>query len=133
RMPHIFFFSYSRKDQDPYLEDFYKNLSAEVAGPTPFEANDSRVSFRDTTEIPLMTDWQARIEDSLQTSSVLVCVTSVKYLNSEFCGKEYYVFDQRRRQGLPAGQSPPPTILPVIWWPVGLPGMMKDVQQTPKG
>src|SRR5207248_4102821 len=47
-----------------------------------------------------------------------------------FCGQEYYIFDQRRRQGLAAGQAPPAVVLPVIWAPTpsGLPEVMDQVQ-----
>jgi hypothetical protein len=143
-MSQIFFFSYARGDrrdrgdrgdQDSYLDEFFKDLSTEVAAPTKFEAFDAEVSFRDTKDLPLMENWSTHIANALQSSAVLVCITSAKYFNSGFCGKEYYVFDQRRRQGRPAGAPPPPNILSIVWHPVkgGLPAFMRDTQLLPAG
>ncbi len=133
-MSHIVFFSYARENADPYLEDFFKDLCGEIAPATPWASEDERISFRDKSNLRLMENWSTHIEDSLQSSAVLVCITSVAYFNKEFCGKEYYVFDQRRRQRLPEGKDPPPVILPVIWYPVdgGLPDFMNQPQQVPK-
>src|SRR5262249_59712460 len=54
--------------------------------------------------------------DALQSSSVLVSVTSPAYFQKMFCGQEYFIFDQRRRQGMTG--DPPEVILPVIWFPI---------------
>ena len=137
----IVFFSYARETLDPYLEDFFKDLSASIAiGNTPWAPEDDHVSFRDKENLRLGENWKSHIEGALQTSTVLVCITSVAYFTKEFCGKEYYFFDQRRRQGLNAGQDLPPVILPVIWAPVAgnpvfgeLPSYLKDLQQVPPG
>jgi hypothetical protein len=137
---HIAFFSYARENLDPYLEDFFKNLSAEIAPATRWAPEDERISFRDKNNLRLMENWKTHIEGALQSSAVLVCMTSVAYFNKEFCGKEVYFFDQRRRQGLEPKQDPPAVILPVIWAPVagdptmsGLPDYLKELQQVPKG
>lgn len=143
-MSHIFFFSYARGDrrdrgdrgdQDSYLDEFFKDLCTEVAAPTKFESFDPEVSFRDTKDLPLMENWKTNILNALQSSAVMVCVTSEKYFNSTFCGKEYYIFDQRRRQGVAAGADPPGNVLSVVWHPVegGLPEFMKDAQLVPDG
>src|SRR5438874_1656423 len=97
---HIVFFSYARENLDPYLEDFFKDLSAAIAPATQWGAEDERISFRDKANLRLGENWKSHIEGALQSSTVLVCVTSVAYFSKEFCGKENYFFDQRRRQGL---------------------------------
>jgi TIR domain-containing protein len=118
-MRHIFFFSYSHFDRDDAnLDEFFKDLCKEVARfYDGFSADDSRVSFRDREGIPLMEEWSPALRDALQTSSVLVCVTSPRYFGSRMCGQEYYLFDQRRRFQLEEGQRPAAIILPVIWTP----------------
>jgi hypothetical protein len=132
-MSHIVFFSYARKDLDPYLEDFFKDLCWEISLLTNYSPEDEELSFRDKSSLPIMENWKTNIVGALQSSAVLVCITSVKFFKKEFCGKEYYVFDQRRRQGLLAGKNPPPVVLPVIWLPAGdLPDSMNEVQQVPK-
>jgi hypothetical protein len=131
----IVFFSYARGDCDPYLDEFFKDVCAEIAPNVPFEAESEDLSFRDKKSLRLGENWQSHIEGALQSTSVLVCMTSVKYFNSEFCGKEYYFFDARRRQGLAPHQDPPAVILPVVWAPLasGLPAFMNELHQLPTG
>lgn len=132
-MSHIVFFSYARKDEDPYLEGFFRDLCLEISTLVEYSADDPRLSFRDKSSLPMMENWSTNIMGALQSSAVMVCVTTAKYFSRKFCGKEYYIFDQRRRQGLAAGQNPPPVILPVIWVPAGgLPDFMNEVQQVPR-
>ena len=133
-MAPIVFFSYARDDIDPYLEDFFKDLSAEIAGYTQWGPEDDEVSFRDKNNLRLMENWKSHIVGALQSSSVMVCITSAKYFNSEFCGKEYYLFDQRRQQGISPQSDAPAVILPVIWLPVlgGTPAYLNAMQQVPQ-
>jgi hypothetical protein len=132
-MSPIVFFSYARENLDRYLEDFFRELCEDIAAYTTWGSEDDNISFRDKNNLRLMEHWKTHIEGALQSSSVLVCVTSVAYLNKEFCGREYYLFDQRRRQGLAQGADPPAVILPVIWAPVpgGLPNYMNAVELVP--
>ena len=132
-MSHIAFFSYARVNLDPYLVNFFHDLCAEIAPATIWAKEDDRISFYDKGNLRLMEHWKTHIDQALQSSAVLVCITSAAFFNSAFCGKEYYVFDQRRRQGVPQTKEPPPVILPVIWYPVveGLPGYFNDVQHVP--
>lgn len=128
-MPHVFFFSYAQANIDKELESFFEDLCDEVKVYTPgYTAKDSRLHFRDKTGIPLMEEWQPHIMNALQTSSVLVCVTSPAYFASRFCGQEFYVFDQRRRAF--DVSAPPPVILPIVWARTrgAPPGIMNLVQ-----
>ncbi|MEK6374708.1 MAG: hypothetical protein AABO58_18675 [Acidobacteriota bacterium] len=129
----MFFFSYaSENNSDGLLGTFFEDLCIEVAQHTPWGPKDPRVAFRDQNSLPLMDEWRLNLLEGLQTSAVLVCLTSTAYFQNpnRFGPKEYYIFDQRRRQGLAAGQAPPPVILPVIWvpTPTGLPPAMDLVQ-----
>ena len=129
-MAHVFFFNYAHENRDKQLEAFFEDLCAEVAPYTPWAADDLRISFRDGQNLALMQEWRPALLKALQTSAVLVAITSPAYFQKRFCGQEYYIFDQRRRQKLtPAGQ-PPAVILPVIWAPVqsGLPETIDQVQ-----
>jgi hypothetical protein len=81
-----------------------------------------------------MENWRTHITRALGSCDVLVCNTSAKYFNSSFCGKEFFVFDQRR-QGLKPRENPPANILSIVWYPVegGLPDYMQDSQLVPQG
>jgi hypothetical protein len=133
-MSRIVFLSYANKDLDPLLVNFFSDLCTEIAASTPYEADDARISFRDKANLPLMENWRSNIVEALQTSDVMLCVTSTKYLHSSFCAKEFSFFDERRRHGLNAGDPAPPVILPLIWIPADrpLPKAMDDIQQVPK-
>lgn len=134
-MPPIVFFSYARVNLDPYLEEFFKDLCSEISPYTDWSSEDENISFRDKNNLRVMENWKSHIQGALQSSAVLVCITSFAYFHSPFCGKEYYIFDQKRRQGLKPNQDPPGVILPVIWVPVanGLPADMNEPQQVPPG
>lgn len=117
-MSHIFFFSYASENLDKELKGFFELLCEEVAPYTAWAKDDPRISFRDGKDLPLMEEWRPALLNALQTSAVLVCITSVAYFQKRFCGQEYYLFNQRRLQGLAAGAKVPPVVLPVLWAPV---------------
>ena len=102
---HIVFFSYASENLDRYMKDFFSDLCADIAPLTKFPPDSERISFQDKNNLRLLEYWQSHIEGALQASSVLLCMTSVAYFGKEFCGKEYYAFDQEAaRSG--AGERP---------------------------
>jgi hypothetical protein len=133
-MSHIVFFSYANKDLNPLLVNFFADLCGEISEYTEYTPEDPQIGFRDKLNLPMGENWRNNIVHALQTSDVMLCVTSTKYLNSEFCAREFYFFDQRRRQDLKTDQQAPPVILPLIWNPTDrpLPKDMEEVQQVPK-
>jgi FxsC-like protein len=132
---HVFFFSYASENLDAHLKQFFKALCASVAPSTGWNAEDERISFRDKQNLRVMDTYQPLLLKALQNSTVLVCVTSPAYFQKEYCGKEYYIFDQRRRQGLAQNEVPPPVILPVIWATdeTELPPSIAKIQQEQEG
>jgi FxsC-like protein len=127
---HVFFFSYASENKDAQLEAFFEDLCEEVAPYTRWGARSAQVSFRDGNNLPLMEEWRDGLLRAIQGAAVLVCVTSPAYFQKRFCGQEYYIFDQRRRQEVEPGKPPPAVILPVIWAPTpgGLPDAMDQAQ-----
>jgi hypothetical protein len=104
-----FFFSYARINTNPYLRRFYadlwKGLSAELT------AEEQRhKSFADWERLELMSRWSRSLQEALEWSRVLVCMTSRAYVTQEWCGKEL---------GLRTLEPTPPrrkrSALPVIW------------------
>lgn len=129
-MPHIFFFGYASENLDTHLKGFFEDLCEEVAPLTKWAATDLRIGFRDKEGLPLMSEWEPRIVEALQSSCVLVCITSPAYFAKKFCGQEYWLFDQRRRQDLQSGVIVPPVVLPVLWVPYqeDLPNFIDKIQ-----
>src|SRR5687768_10172408 len=94
---HVFFFSYAHENKDPQLEAFFEDLCGEVAPYTEWgDAQSPNVSFRDGKNLPLMEEWRPALLRAIQTSAVLVCVTSPAFFKKRFCGQEHYIFDLRR-------------------------------------
>ncbi len=106
------------------LETFFEDLCSDVGLLAGWDRKGPRVAFRDQKSLPLMEEWRPLLVEGLLSAAVLVCVTSGAYFRKRFCGQEYYIFDQWRRQGLKKGQ-PPPVVLPVIWAPTP-PGFFPD-------
>jgi hypothetical protein len=126
----IVFFSYARKDTDRYLENFFTDLCHEIA--ILSGQDEDQLRFRDKSSLPLMEPWDDNVVAALQSCTVMVCVATVRYFNREVCGKEYRLFDLKRKQRLPDGQDVPAVILPVVWAPCDLPPFMQDLQLVPK-
>lgn len=122
-MSYIFFFSYKRVVDGPYLETFFKDLSEELSGQLQLDVNDE-IGFLDQKGIELGDAWEPTIADALQQSKVLVCAYSPRYFESEYCGKEWRVFQMRRElhqqsKKLAGDQNAqlPAVIIPVLWQP----------------
>jgi hypothetical protein len=134
-MPHMFFFSYASENwNQPGLEDFYNDLCQAVAPLVPWNFDNPNISFRDH-KMRLGEVWKPSISNALEECVVLVCMVSAAYFSKEFCGQEFYIFDQRRRHQLPGNEKVPDVILPVIWAPVeqGYPSAIGDLQADQVG
>lgn len=122
-MSYEFFLSYTRADDDPYLQRFFKELSEEVRIRLG-RPLDTRVGFFDQSDIELGQQWKEEVVDALLNSKVLVCLYSPAYFQSPYCGREWQLFHLRRTRYLEAQRAAgevdariPPVIKPVIWIP----------------
>jgi len=115
-MPYEFFLSYTRANNDPYLKPFFEAVS-EVIRERRGAPQTEQLGFFDQRELELGEDWDRSIVDALQTSNVLLVVSSPAYFRSEFCGKEWALFQQRCAASVGPGVSLPPLIKPIIWVP----------------
>jgi FxsC-like protein len=129
---YLFYFSYAPADASPYLQKFYTDLSSAVQSLTPF-SSDKPVGFFDLSSITLGQEWYRGFVEALGTSNVLICILSRAYLNSEFAGKEFQVFQNRLESyvGQLAAQGErqhPSLIFPVFWEPpVRLPALPQSL------
>lgn len=127
--PYWFFFSYARLDRDPYLKKFYNELADTVR--LKVGGNRDEVGFFDAEDIEPGQEWPATLAGALQVARVFVPVYTPSYFASEFCGKEWQVFEDRRK----AAGDRPPVILPVLWTPEdklpsNLPEAVSDLQYS---
>lgn len=122
-MPYYTFFSYTSFDYDPYVRMFFDDLLAELNGRTTLQPGEE-MSFFDQKAIERGEEWEESVKDALQESRVMVPLYSPHYFNSPDCGREWWIFQQRReRHAIDSEQSRenrvklPPIIKPVLWIP----------------
>ncbi|HET6974901.1 MAG TPA: FxsC protein [Pyrinomonadaceae bacterium] len=137
-MGYDFFFSYKRVVDLAYLKQFFDDLSDEVRAQR--EAPSSQpIGFFDIKDVEQGDEWEPTLATALQDSAVLVSVYSMKYFQSEYCGKEFQVFQMRREEyrnsKLAEGELEPqlpPVIKPVLWMPLAsdLDPKLKKLQYT---
>jgi len=68
--------------------------------------------------MPLGADWKRRLAFMLAYSHVLIPLVSPPFLDSTWCGKEWFVFSEREVKVRPPLKEGDSAILPVIWVPV---------------
>jgi hypothetical protein len=130
-----FFLSYAHNDNrpdlqqpgvpDPYLEEFWRELSRRVRQLT----GSAQDGFRDRPELKPGEEWAPALVDALSTSPVLVCLYSPSYFQSPACGRELQVFLERRTRYVRknAGKRPA-NIIPILWHPCRIPKTVPDFQ-----
>ncbi|MCK9930343.1 TIR-like protein FxsC [Frankia sp. Mgl5] len=118
-LPLYFFFSYARADSrdDPLLEQFFRDLRAEVRRRVGHPSADS-VGFLDQSSIQPGEAWSAELGAALSRCRTFVAMCSPSFFASEYCGREWGMFDGRLHAASAAGRVCPPALLPVIWTPL---------------
>lgn len=134
-MPYDFFFSYTRGNYSPFLQAFFDDLCVELREQRGLPRG-TVVGFFDQHDIETGAEWAEVIKDALQQSMVMVCIYSPGYFKSPYCGKEWWVFQERREEYVRvrrAAKEPnvrlPPVIKPVFWM-APLPTMTEAVGAT---
>jgi FxsC-like protein len=123
-MPYDFFFSYTRADNDAYLRKFFADLNEAVRRKAGYPQG-TLTGFFDQKRLEAGTEWNPALVTALQESSTLVCVYSPAYFKSEFCGREWGLFEERwklykaqRLEAVPGAAQSPSVIKPVLWIPL---------------
>jgi hypothetical protein len=126
-----FFVSYTRANNDIYLQRFVEDLVVVVSDRRGLGRGN--VVFFDQRDLELGEDWDAAIVEALQTSGVVLCLFSPAYFKSEYCGRELALFSQRRALIQNAGEPVPPLLKPIIWVPFKddeVPAALRAEQRT---
>ena len=92
------FLSYARKDAeaDPRL---ITALTSELQNRVNLKfANDRFVIWRDEDRIRLADKWEDKIKAELRSADILIVLLTPSWLGSEFCLKEYEIFQQVEAQ-----------------------------------
>lgn len=141
-----FFLSYARRNDlrsgrigdskdRRLIQRFYQDLVREMIsrGLASIPRTETEVGFFDQGGIEPGDIWDETLAKALRTSRVLVCLYSRGYFESEYCGKEFQVFQSRVRDySITRNATHLPLIIPVLWhrpdkFP-SLPACTSDIQ-----
>lgn len=112
------FFSYRRSDFGDPMREFFKDLGAEVCKLFGLDQKQD-FAFFDQEKIETGDNWDRALLTALQQAQILIPMYSPAYFKSEYCGKEWQLFQIRRSEYANANGTPlPPVIKPVIWIPI---------------
>ena len=109
-----FFLSYARGDDDPFVHQFYRDLSAEVRSYAGMDAT-QEVGFLDVHSIEFGATWSDKLMAALAHSHSFIALCSPRYFLSEACGREWAVFAGRMRIYERQTGIAPPVLLPLRW------------------
>ncbi|MFY1669752.1 TIR-like protein FxsC [Plantactinospora sp. WMMB334] len=112
----VFFLSYARGDDDPYVERFFRDLSSELRARLGLPPGEE-VGFLDSHGIQLGTPWSSQLAVALAEARTFVALLSPRYLASEMCGMEWQAFSERMRRRDQAGGYPAAVLFPILWLP----------------
>lgn len=113
-----FFLSYARLDargrDGKRMEELYEDLCEEVR--KYIGVGEAReMGFRDV-DMGEGQLWSEKIRDALQEANVLVALVSPTYVRRPYCGKEWYVFEERRKLYCQAqGKKDSPPVIVPLW------------------
>jgi ActR/RegA family two-component response regulator len=138
-MPHDFFLSYAQADGSPLIKKFFNDLCdyvRRISGRLRSEV----VGFYEEPDYLRGSDWSGDQTKALQESRTMVCLLSPAYFYSERAGKEWEIFERRRREsfgkGAPRGEgaiSLAQIIKPVVWipWQGPVPRAINEILNNP--
>jgi hypothetical protein len=113
-----FFISYAHAgdESNAAAERFYRQLRGDLQ-PLVAPPVGTEMGFFDVIGLPTGVRWRYELAAALGTCQVLVALLSVRYLESEWCGKEWHAFTMRETRQrpdavIPEFQGP---IIPVRW------------------
>jgi DNA-binding response OmpR family regulator len=114
-----FYLSSAPADNSEDLQNFFKDLTCAIQARLQQTGNEEKVGFFEPTGSANGHGWRPDVAEALRTSQTMVALISPHYFQSEQAGKEWQVFESRRRisQGRAAVGTAggPSAIVPVVW------------------
>lgn len=132
-----YFLSYARLDaaNDPnkYISRFYEDLDNSIRKRKAIKQGEA--GFFDRKGLQTGGNWPAALVDALSTCRTLICMYSPAYFDSDYCGREWHVFNSRSTKTADDVEAPvqtPSLILPVMFLPPddldSIPVVLQDIQ-----
>ncbi len=98
RLPPIGFWSYATQDDDASdgkLTELRRLLRRELQAQY---GRESVTIFQDVSAIPPGAQWEARIRTALSDSTFFIPLITPNFVQSEWCAREFFLFQERERQ-----------------------------------
>ncbi|GAB3810348.1 TIR-like protein FxsC [Micromonospora zhanjiangensis] len=111
-----FFLSYARSGDDPYVQQFYRDLCSEVRVRAGL-ASTEEVGFLDSHSIDIGSTWSVDLVEALSECRSFLALCSPRYFLSEPCGREWQIFDERLARHERNTGARSNALLPVFWLP----------------
>ncbi|MFE0456863.1 TIR domain-containing protein [Streptomyces sp. NPDC058914] len=111
--PVWFFTSYSElHNKRPYVKRFHQDVEDEVRALLGRRTPGS--GFVDVRNLRPGDRWRFRIQDGVCQARTMLALYSASYFDSEWCAREWTVFEERRRRHRTAGGASP-HLVGVVW------------------
>jgi FxsC-like protein len=111
-----FFLSYAREDDPAFIRRFFEDLSRDVRDLSGADRM-GQVGFLDEQSIQPGQRWVTEVNDALSTCRCFVALTSPRYFRRDYCGREWWVFNQRLQIYEQQRNRAAPSLLPINWIP----------------
>ncbi|MEU4242924.1 TIR-like protein FxsC [Actinoplanes sp. NPDC026619] len=112
-----FFLSYARGSDDIYVRKFFDDLCVEVRLIAGLQ-QDAEVGFLDNESIEAGDVWAAALIEALSRCRSFLPLCSPRFFQSEPCGREWAIFEERIRRHEEIHRNRPSTLIPLRWLPL---------------
>ncbi|HZN73921.1 MAG TPA: TIR-like protein FxsC [Micromonosporaceae bacterium] len=124
-----FFLSYAHGDDDQYVAQLYRDLSAELRVQVG-EERQRPVGFRDAESIRVGSTWPPDLVDAVATARTFVPLYSPRYFRSIYCGKEWSLFAWRIAAYEQHSRRRAPAMIPLWWVAAAVPRHLDDIHRS---
>ncbi|KDA42785.1 MULTISPECIES: toll/interleukin-1 receptor domain-containing protein [Frankia] len=110
---YYFFTSHAHRDDRDRVAIFHRELELELRRKVRRRIRPT--GFFDADRLGGGEHWPTSLRDAVRTAPVLVALWCDDYFESDWCGREFGVFQERIRRATKPGGNPPSGIIPVPW------------------
>jgi hypothetical protein len=111
--PYTFFTSYAQSVDRDLVGAFHADLEREVG--IVMRGRPGPRGFIDQSGISIGAEWRPELIAGACTAKSMVALLTDDYTKSEWCAREWAIFEERIRRATPPGGRRPPCLLPVRW------------------
>jgi hypothetical protein len=128
---YLFFISYRRRADLELVRRFHEGLQRELG----IKVNRGAVhrGFLDVLSIQGGAHWRPELRHASCTTPIMIALWSDDYFASDWCGREFAIFQERIRRATRPGRKPPVGIIPLNWLRMRgeVPACASSLQVTP--